>query len=50
MYCIIITGVPASEKTTLAHCLSQTLHLPMASKDEMKESLIPLVLTVEKKK
>ncbi|WP_052466432.1 AAA family ATPase [Beduini massiliensis] len=43
MYCIIITGVPASGKTTLAHYLSQILHIPMVSKDEMKEILFDTV-------
>lgn len=43
MYCIIITGVPASGKTTLAHYLSESLHLPMASKDEMKEILFDTI-------
>lgn len=37
MYCILIAGMPASGKTTLARTLSERLKIPMVSKDEIKE-------------
>lgn len=37
---IIITGRPASGKTTLAHRLSQTIHCPLVSRDALKEGYI----------
>ena len=39
MYCILITGIPASGKSTLAAALSDHLRLPMLSKDSIKELL-----------
>ena len=39
MYCILITGIPASGKSTLASVLSDRLHIPMLSKDSIKELL-----------
>lgn len=36
---IIVSGAPGSGKTTLAHRLASDLHLPLISKDELKESL-----------
>ncbi len=38
--CIIVTGRPGSGKTTLARKLSQLVHMPMLSRDEMKEGLV----------
>ena len=37
--CILITGLPASGKTTFAMHLGQELGLPMLSKDRIKEIL-----------
>ena len=37
MHCILITGIPASGKSTLAKALSDRLHIPMLSKDAIKE-------------
>lgn len=39
MLCILIAGLPASGKTTLARHLAKLLALPMFSKDEIKELL-----------
>ena len=39
MHCILITGIPASGKSTLAKALSDRLHIPMLSKDAIKEIL-----------
>ena len=39
MYCILITGIPASGKTTLAEYIAKELQIPMFSKDQMKELL-----------
>jgi adenylylsulfate kinase-like enzyme len=38
--CVIITGRPGSGKTTLARKLSELLHMPMLSRDEMKEGYV----------
>lgn len=37
MYCLLITGVPAAGKSTLAEVISNHYHLPMISKDTIKE-------------
>lgn len=37
---IVITGQPASGKTTLAHILSKEIKLPLLSRDELKEGYI----------
>lgn len=37
MYCILVTGIPASGKTTFAEYISEQLHIPMISKDQIKE-------------
>lgn len=37
---IVITGPPASGKTTLARTLAQAIRCPMISRDEIKEGLI----------
>ena len=37
---ILITGHPATGKTTLAHNLTQELGLPLICKDQIKESLV----------
>ena len=39
MYCILITGIPASGKTGMARFLSGRLGIPYVSKDELKELL-----------
>lgn len=43
MYCIIITGIPASGKTTTAKSLGERLNLPVISKDSVKELLYDTV-------
>ena len=37
---VIVTGRPASGKTTLAHILSKAIKCPLVSRDEMKEGYI----------
>ena len=37
---ILITGHPATGKTTLAHYLAEELELPLVCKDQIKESLV----------
>jgi thymidylate kinase len=37
---LIITGMPASGKTTLAHFISEKIHCPLLSRDELKEGYI----------
>ncbi|HWB25574.1 MAG TPA: AAA family ATPase [Chitinophagaceae bacterium] len=37
---LIITGRPASGKTTLAHLLSGAIKLPLVSRDELKEGYV----------
>ncbi len=39
MYCILVTGIPAAGKTTMAEYLSKRMHLPVFSKDTVKELL-----------
>lgn len=39
MYCILVTGIPAAGKSTLAEALSERLKLPVISKDAIKELL-----------
>ena len=43
MYCILIAGLPAAGKGTLARELSRRLGLPMFSKDDIKELLYDTV-------
>ena len=43
MYCILITGIPASGKTTTARFLGERLNLPVISKDAVKEQLYDTV-------
>ena len=52
MYCILVSGIPASGKTVLAEYLSASLHIPVVSKDKIKEIfyLILLVFAPEQKK
>ena len=38
--CVIVTGRPGSGKTTLSRKLSELLHMPMLSRDEIKEGLV----------
>lgn len=37
MYCILVTGIPASGKSTMAEFLAEKLVLPVISKDKIKE-------------
>ena len=39
MYCILVTGIPAAGKSTMAEALSERLKLPVISKDAVKELL-----------
>ena len=39
MYCILVTGIPAAGKTTMAEVISERLKLPVISKDTIKELL-----------
>jgi len=39
MYCILISGIPASGKSTMARMLGKELGLPVISKDDIKEKL-----------
>lgn len=39
MYCILVTGIPAAGKSTMAGVLSERLKLPVISKDTIKELL-----------
>ena len=40
---VLVTGIPASGKSTLAAYLSKELRLPMMSKDKIKELLFDTV-------
>lgn len=39
MYCILVTGIPAAGKSTMAGVLAERLGLPVISKDAIKEIL-----------
>lgn len=39
MYCILVTGIPAAGKSTMAEVVSERLNLPVISKDTIKELL-----------
>lgn len=39
MYCILVTGIPATGKSTMAEVMSKKLKLPVISKDTIKELL-----------
>ncbi len=39
MYCILVTGIPAAGKSTMAKVISKRLKLPVISKDTIKELL-----------
>ena len=39
MYCILVAGMPASGKSTIAVRISKSLGIPMLSKDSIKEVL-----------
>ena len=43
MYCILVTGIPASGKSTLAAFLAKKLNIPVFSKDHIKELLFDSV-------
>ena len=38
--CVIVTGRPGSGKTTLSRRLSELLHMPVLSRDEIKEGFV----------
>ena len=42
-YCILVTGIPASGKSTIAEHLAKELSLPCFSKDAFKEILFDTV-------
>ena len=39
MYCILVTGIPAAGKSTMAEAIADKLKLPVISKDTIKEML-----------
>ncbi len=39
MYCILVTGIPAAGKSTLAKAVARSLGIPIISKDSLKELL-----------
>ena len=39
MYCILVTGIPAAGKSTIANSLAEMLDVPVISKDSIKEIL-----------
>lgn len=39
MYCILVTGIPAAGKSTMAEAIAEQLKLPVISKDTIKEFL-----------
>ena len=39
MYCILVTGIPAAGKSTMAEMMAEQLKLPVISKDAVKELL-----------
>lgn len=43
MYCILVTGIPAAGKSTMADFLAKQLFLPVFSKDRIKELLYDTV-------
>ncbi len=43
MYCILVTGIPAAGKSTMAETLAENLKLPVISKDTIKELLFDCV-------
>jgi len=43
MYCILISGIPASGKSTTAKKISQAFKIPCFSKDAIKEQLFDTV-------
>lgn len=43
MYCILITGIPASGKSTMAEYLSEALGIPSISKDIIKELMFDVI-------
>lgn len=43
MYCILVTGMPAAGKSTLAEALGERLKLPVISKDGIKERMFDTI-------
>ena len=43
MFCILVTGIPAAGKSTMAKFLGEQLQLPVLSKDSIKELLYDTV-------
>ena len=42
MYCILVAGMPASGKSTIAVRISESLGIPMLPKDSIKEVLLTI--------
>ena len=43
MFCILVTGIPAAGKSTMAKFLGEQMQLPVLSKDSIKELLYDTV-------
>lgn len=43
MYCILVTGIPAAGKSTMAEQLSERLDIPCISKDSIKEIMFDTI-------
>ena len=43
MYCILVAGIPAAGKSTIAEAIAEKLNLPVLSKDSIKELLFDTV-------
>lgn len=43
MYCILITGIPAAGKSTMAEFLAERLNIPVISKDKVKELMYDVI-------
>ena len=43
MYCILVTGIPASGKSSIGKFLAENLKLPIISKDTIKELMYDVI-------